>query len=107
MHVQLEKLRRRRVVDATGTIVGRVREPLVDMETWLIDALRVTPTRHAAEELGLAWSWWWWKRPTIDVPTGQVQAASETVILRIALGELREAHRPMVQLDDPEPVSIH
>jgi sporulation protein YlmC with PRC-barrel domain len=105
MHIQLEKLRRRGVLDATGTIVGRVREPLVDMETWLIDALRVTPTRHAAEELGLRWSWW--KRPTIDIPTGQVQAASETVILRVALGELREANRSIVQLEDPTSISIH
>ena len=105
MHVQLEKLRRREVVDATGSIVGRVREPLVDMETWTIDALRVRPTRHAAGELGLKWSFW--KRPTIDIPTGQVQAASDAIILRIALGDLREANHPVVQLDDPTSVSIH
>jgi sporulation protein YlmC with PRC-barrel domain len=105
MHVQLNKLRRREVVDATGSIIGRVREPLIDMETWVIEALRVTPTRHAAGELDLKWSWW--KRPTVDIPTGQVQAAGEAIILRVSLGDLREATLPMVQLDDPALISIH
>ncbi len=106
MYVRLDSIRRREVVDATGNILGRVRQPLVDMETWLIDALRVTPTRQTAGELGLRWSWW--RRPPIDIPTGQVQAAGDAILLRISLADLREATHNMIQLDGPiSAPSIH
>jgi sporulation protein YlmC with PRC-barrel domain len=89
MYVPLERLRGRTVLDARGSILGRVRAPLVDLETWLVDTLRVTPTRAVAGELGLPWSWW--RRPTFDVKTGLVHAAGDAIILRVSLGELREA----------------
>ena len=89
MYVPLERLRGRTVLDARGSILGRVRAPLVDLETWLVDTLRVTPTRSVAGELGLAWSWW--KRPTFDVKTGLVHAAGDAIILRVSLDELRDA----------------
>lgn len=106
MHVQLDKLRGRAVVDANGSILGRVREPLVDMETWLIDALRVRPKRAICDELGLHWSFF--RRPTIDIPTGQVQAAGDAILLRVAIGDLREMAQSAVHLQDPlMPTSIH
>jgi sporulation protein YlmC with PRC-barrel domain len=92
MHARLDQLSGRLVLDATGAILGRITAPLVDMETWTIDALRVTLSRHAAAELELEWQWWAIrKRPGIDIPTGVVQAAGDAVLLRVSLGELREA----------------
>jgi sporulation protein YlmC with PRC-barrel domain len=91
MRVRLNQLMGRMVLDARGTVLGRIKAPLVDMETWLIDAVRVTCTRQTAAELGLAWSWLPWKRPTCDIPTGVVQAAGDAIILRISLGELHDA----------------
>jgi|SRR5579863_7443531 len=101
MNVPLDKLSGRTVLDATGTILGRVKAPLVDMETWLVDNLRLTPRRSVAGELGLPWSWW--KRPTVDIKTGLVQAAGDAIILRVSLGELRDV--PPSALEAPP--SIH
>jgi len=94
MYVPLDRLRGRTVLDARGTILGRIKSPLVDLETWLVDTLRVTPTRAVAGELGLPWSWAWWKRTTFDVKTGLVHAAGDAIILRVSLAELREAQPP-------------
>ena len=89
MYVPFDRLSGRTVLDATGTILGRIKAPLLDMETWLVDTLRVSPTRAIAGELGLLWSWW--RRPTVDIKTGLVQAAGDAIILRVSLGELRDA----------------
>ena len=105
MHIRLSKLPGRMVLDANGAVLGRIEAPLLDMETWLIDALRVRPTRQVAGVLGLTWSWF--NRPTMDVPTGIVQAASETIILRVSLGELHDAMPPTVEDQDVAFASIH
>jgi sporulation protein YlmC with PRC-barrel domain len=89
MYVRLDRLSGRAVLDATGSLLGRVKSPLVDLETWVVDTLRVTPTRQAASDLGLIWSWW--RPPTIDIKTGLVHAAGDAVILRVSLAELRDA----------------
>jgi sporulation protein YlmC with PRC-barrel domain len=89
MYVPLDSLRGRTVLDAKGTILGRIRTPLVDLETWAVDTLRIWPTRAVSGELGLPWSFW--KRPTFDVKTGLVHAASDAIILRVTLAELRDA----------------
>ncbi|HVV48860.1 MAG TPA: hypothetical protein VHO06_04310 [Polyangia bacterium] len=93
MHVKLEQLRRRKVFDANGRAIGRVQAPLVDMETWLVDTLRIAVTREAAADLQMPWSFWrsLWQPSTIDVGTGQIHAAGDAIILRISLAELREA----------------
>jgi hypothetical protein len=56
MHLKLSELRGRSVLDANATIIGEVRAPLVDTETWLVDTLRIGVRRHAAGELGMTWS---------------------------------------------------
>jgi sporulation protein YlmC with PRC-barrel domain len=89
MYVPLDSLRGRTVLDAKGTILGRVRTPLIDLETWAVDTLRLAATKAVAGELGLAWSWW--KRPTFEIKTGLVHAASDAIILRVTLDELRES----------------
>jgi sporulation protein YlmC with PRC-barrel domain len=106
MHARLDQLSGRLVLDATGSILGRITAPLVDMETWSIDAVRVTLSRHAASELELQWNWWEiWKRPAIDIPTGVVQAAGDAILLRVSLGELREA--APATIGAPATPSIH
>jgi sporulation protein YlmC with PRC-barrel domain len=93
MHVKLNELRGRKVFDANGREIGRVRAALVDMETWLVDTLRIGIARHAAADLDMPWSFWQslWRPPTVDVQTGQIQAAADAIFLRVALAELREA----------------
>jgi sporulation protein YlmC with PRC-barrel domain len=55
MHVRLDELRGRKVFDANGREIGRVKAALVDMETWLVDTLRIGVARHAAAELEMPW----------------------------------------------------
>ena len=50
MHVRLDELRGRKVFDANGREIGRVKAALVDMDTWLVDTLRI----GVAMSLGLS-----------------------------------------------------
>ena len=99
MHVKLSELRGRTVFDANGRTIGRVSTPLVDMETWLVDTLRITVSRRAAADLDMPWSFWesLWRPRTIDVGTGQIHAAGDAIILRVSLAELREATPHVVE----------
>jgi sporulation protein YlmC with PRC-barrel domain len=97
MHVKLNELPGTKVFDANGREIGRVKAALVDMETWLVDTLRIGVSRGAAAEMEMPWSLWSFLRPpTVDVGTGQIHAAGDAIILRVALAELRDtpAARP-------------
>jgi sporulation protein YlmC with PRC-barrel domain len=89
MHLKLSELKGRPVLDANGRVIGKIKAPLVELETWLVDALRVTLRRAVARDMAIAWSFW--RRATMDIPTGQIHAAGDAIILRIAVAELREA----------------
>ena len=98
MHVKLSELRGRKVFDANGREIGRVRAALVDMETWLVDTLSVRVARHAARELDMTSSFLQWllHPPTVNVGTGQINAAGDAIILRVSLAELHEATPHMI-----------
>src|SRR5262245_7104308 len=97
MHVKLDELRGRKVFDANGREIGRVKAALVDMETWLVDTLRIGVARHAAGDLEMPWSIVSFLRPpTVDVATGQINAAADAIILRVSLAELRDAAPHMI-----------
>ena len=83
MHVKLDELRGRKVFDANGREIGRVRAALVDMETWLVDTLSVGVSRHAAAELEMPWSFLrsFFRPPTVNVGTGQINAAGDAIAL--------------------------
>jgi sporulation protein YlmC with PRC-barrel domain len=95
MHIGVDELPGLQVFDANGRAIGRVIAALVDMETWVVDTLRVAVARAAAADLYIVWPGWrFWQRPTIDVATGQINAAGDAIILRVSLAELREATPP-------------
>jgi sporulation protein YlmC with PRC-barrel domain len=93
MHIKLSDLPGRSVFDANGVVVGKIKSPLVDMETWLVDVLGVKLSRAVAREMGLDASFfaWLFRPASIEVPTGLVQAAGDAIILRVSLAELRDA----------------
>lgn len=105
MHIRLDELPGRAVLDANGRVVGRVKAALVDVETWLIDTLRIRISRHAAGEMDMPWSLW--RRPTMDVPTGLIHAASDTIILRVSLAELRDSPPHEVREPASALASVH
>ena len=57
MHVKLDELRGMKVFDANGRAIGRVKAALVDMETWLVDTLRIRVDAAAAADLDMRWSY--------------------------------------------------
>jgi|SRR5215831_992727 len=95
MHAKLSKLPGVKVFDANGVAIGRVKAALVDMETWLVDTLRIGVARRSAAELDLHWTFW--RRPTIDVTTGLIHAAGDAIILRVSIAELRESTPTVVE----------
>ncbi len=102
MHLAVDELPGRTVLDATGRVVGEIERLLVDSGSWAVDVLRVKLRRAAAEELGLDWSTF--RAPTIDVPTGLVMAAGDAIILRAALDELSGlAHEARAAAAQPHP----
>jgi sporulation protein YlmC with PRC-barrel domain len=98
MHVKMDELRGRNVFDANGRAIGRVNAALIDMETWLVDTLRIAVSRRAAADLDIPWSFWQslWRPRTVDVGTGQIHAAGDAIILRVSLAEIREAPQPQI-----------
>jgi sporulation protein YlmC with PRC-barrel domain len=103
MHRKISQLRRRAVLDATGRVLGRVKSVLVDMDSWIVDTLRVTVARKAATDLDMRWSFF--RRPSIDIPTGLVNGAGDAILLRVSLAELRES--PPQRVEEPAEASIH
>lgn len=97
MRIALNELPGRTVLDANGRVLGKVRVPMVDMETWVVDTLRINVAKAAAGELGMMWSFF--RRPTLDVPTGLIHAAGDAIILRVSLGELHDA-MPVARPED-------
>jgi sporulation protein YlmC with PRC-barrel domain len=91
MHVKLDELPGVKVFDANGRQIGRVKAALVDMETWVIDTLRIGLGKAAAGDMEMPWSFWsYFRPPTVNVGTGQIHAAGDAIILRVSLAELRE-----------------
>ena len=81
MDVRLDELRGKNVFDANGRSVGRVHAALIDMETWLVDTMRIAIARHARRATSTFRGSFWqalWRPRTIDVATGQIQAAVAT-----------------------------
>jgi sporulation protein YlmC with PRC-barrel domain len=87
MHIALDELPGRSVLDATGRVLGQVDGLMLDTQSWAVESLRVRLRRSAAEELGLDWSPF--RAPTLDIPTGLILAASDAVILRADIDELQ------------------
>ena len=104
MHAKLSELPGVKVFDANGRVIGRVKAALVDMETWLVDTLRIGVGRRSAADLDLPWSFWsFLRQPTIDVGTGLIHAAGDAIILRVSIAELRENMPAVVE----EAAAVH
>lgn len=86
MHVAVDELPGRLVIDATGRVLGVVDRLLVDVGTWAVDLIRLRLRRGPASELGMNWTFW--RQPRIDIPAGMVMAAADTVILRATVEDL-------------------
>ena len=79
MEIPVGRIMRRKVLDITGRVLGRVGHLLVETDSWAIASFQLRLSRRAARDMGLRWSLF--RVPTLEVPTGLVMAASDAIIL--------------------------
>lgn len=86
MHIAIEELAGKPIIDITGRAIGRLERALVDAESWAIEVVRVKLRRVVAEELGLPTKWY--RAARLDVPTGLILGVHDAIVVRAALDEL-------------------
>jgi sporulation protein YlmC with PRC-barrel domain len=99
MEIPIDRIVGRKVLDITGRVLGSVGHLLVDTETWAISAFQLKLRRATARAMGVRWSFF--RVPTLEVPTGLVMAASDTIILRAELSDLQPLAPPEEAMAQP------
>ena len=84
-----DAVRGRSVIDSTGRTVGEVDSLIVETDTWTVEAVRIKLHRDVSKELGLPREVF--RAARLDVPTREVSAFADTVLLAIPIGALRTA----------------
>jgi sporulation protein YlmC with PRC-barrel domain len=102
MHIAIEELAGKPIIDITGRALGRLERALVDGESWAIEVVRVKLRRAVAEELGLAPKWY--RASRIDIPTGLILGVRDAIVVRAALDELHGLVPDHV-VDEPSPLA--
>lgn len=101
MHLDLDELKGKTVIDAMGRVVGRLETAFVDTPSFAVDAFRVKLRKEVADRFGFATSWW--RSAHLDVPVGVVGTAGDTVLLRAAVEELAPLVGHPVDIDTRPP----
>jgi sporulation protein YlmC with PRC-barrel domain len=87
-----DELKGRTVIDGEGRAIGEIDGVFVDTDGWSVDAVRVRVRTAVARELGLPHGVF--HSAVLDVPASLLQAATDTILLKVAARDLRpaEAH---------------
>ncbi|MBZ0230927.1 MAG: PRC-barrel domain-containing protein [Deltaproteobacteria bacterium] len=101
MHMSLDELRNRTVIDAAGLAIGHVEAVFFDSRSWQVDAIRVSVRREMTEQIGAEKSIW--RRATIDVPTEVIQSIGDAVLLHVRADELGDADAREEAASPPTP----
>jgi sporulation protein YlmC with PRC-barrel domain len=102
MHIGIEELAGKALIDITGRVLGTFERAMVDAESWAIEFVRLRLRRGVARELGLAAKWY---RPArLDLPTGLILGVRDAIVVRAALDELRGLV-PDHAFDEPPPLA--
>ncbi len=86
MRIQVEDINGRKVIDASGVVLGDIDGVYLDSETLNAHTLVVKLRRDLADDLGVEKHTF--TRTSIEIPAGAVQAVGDTVILRARAAEL-------------------
>ena len=99
MHISLDSLMQRKVLDAAGHAIGEVEALLFDSTSWHVAIIRVLLRRDVAEQAGVHASVF--KKAHIDIPTTMVQSVGDVVLLSVNVESLQGLSHP--QHDAPAP----
>ena len=93
MVFSIEELRGRAVIASDGRVLGEIATLLLDGNTGLcIDGIRVKLRNDIADQLGIGRGMF--RAATIDIPAKAIQSVTDTVVLSVAVSELRSAPEP-------------
>jgi sporulation protein YlmC with PRC-barrel domain len=93
-----DEIKGRTVIDGEGRAIGEVVAVFIDTESWSIDRLRVKVRRDVAKDLELEHRAL--RGSFLDLPTAILQAATDTILLRVPIREL-------VAPPSPPPPAVH
>ena len=102
MHLDIDELKGKTVIDATGRVVGTLERAFADARSFAVDAFRVKLRAPIADRLGLEATWW--RAARLDVPVGVVATAQDTVLLRAAVEELAPLTEHPIEVDTRTPL---
>ena len=90
MAFSIEELRGRAVIASDGRVLGEIATLLFEGNGGIsVEAIRVKLRNDIADQLGIRRSTF--RAATIDVPANAIQSVTDTVVLSIAVSELRSA----------------
>jgi sporulation protein YlmC with PRC-barrel domain len=109
MRLSDANIRGRTVITADGQAIGSITSLFVDAIDWRVESLSVELHKDIADRVGAARSMF--RRGSIEIPTALIQSIGDTVVLGIAVDDLREARRTTTQdaaaPEAPAPQSEH
>jgi sporulation protein YlmC with PRC-barrel domain len=100
MRLADENLRGRTIIGADGQVIGEIATLFLDSETWRVESLQVKLDRVIAERIGASHGIF--HAGTLELPVRLVQSVGDTVVLSVAVDELRQ-----ILPSEGEPASAH
>ncbi len=76
------------MVAADGHVIGEIAALFLDSETWQVDSIQVKLRNEIAQQIGVDRGVF--HAATLDVPIRIIQSVSDTIVLSVPVGELRQ-----------------
>ena len=89
MRLSDENLRGRTIIGADGQVIGELTALFLESSAWRVESLQVKLRKDIADRLGADRSVF--HAGTLEVPVRMVQSVGDTVILSVAVDDLRAA----------------
>lgn len=92
------------VVGAEGWKLGRVREIMIDRDTWMVTALSMDLESNIAKEFKMKKMW---GKSDLAIPVGHVQGVADRIVLKKSKSQILEPAKagPQQQKKEIPPVS--
>jgi len=91
MRLADDNIRGRPVISADGQAIGSVTTVYVDATDWRVESLGVELHKDIADRIGAARSLF--RRGVVEIPVALIQSIADTVVLGVAVDDLREGRR--------------